>query len=133
MSICPMLFSKREAQSCGRRSARRFLARGTGTLLGYAVARTNLEGRRLANIKQQKKRILRSEKQRESNIRYRSTIKTLFKGLESADADDEAAVRARDLEKLIDKAAAKGAIHANNAARKKSRVARILAARQATA
>jgi len=87
----------------------------------------------LANIKQQKKRILRSEKQRESNIRYRSTIKTLFKGLESADADDEAAVRARDLEKLIDKAAAKGAIHANNAARKKSRVARILAARQATA
>jgi small subunit ribosomal protein S20 len=121
------------AEGCGRRFARRFLARGTGTLLGYAVARTNLEGRRLANIKQQKKRILRSEKQRESNIRYRSTIRTLFKGLESAEADDDAAVRAHDLEKLIDKAASKGAIHANNAARKKSRVARILAARQVAA
>jgi small subunit ribosomal protein S20 len=84
----------------------------------------------LANIKQQKKRILRSEKQRESNIRYRSTIKTLFKGLESAAENDEAATRARDLEKLIDKAASKGAIHVNNAARKKSRVARMLAARE---
>jgi len=84
----------------------------------------------LANIKQQKKRILRSEKQRVSNLRYRSTIKTLFKGLEAATADDEALTRARDLEKLIDKAAAKGAIHANNAARKKSRVARIITARQ---
>jgi small subunit ribosomal protein S20 len=84
----------------------------------------------LANIKQQKKRILRSEKQRESNIRYRSTIKTLFKGLEAAAENDEAATRAHDLEKLVDKAAAKGAIHANNAARKKSRIARIIAARQ---
>lgn len=84
----------------------------------------------MANIKQQKKRILRSEKQRESNIRYRSTIKTLFKGLEAAAENDEAATRARDLEKLIDKAASKGAIHVNNAARKKSRVARMLAARE---
>lgn len=84
----------------------------------------------MANIKQQKKRILRSEKQRVSNLRYRSTIKTLFKGLEAAEASDDAATRARDLEKLIDKAAAKGAIHANNAARKKSRVARIVAARE---
>lgn len=85
----------------------------------------------MANIKQQKKRNRRSLKQRDSNLRYRSTIKTLFKGLEAAEADDEATTRARDLEKLIDKAAAKGAIHANNAARKKSRVARILASRAA--
>ena len=84
----------------------------------------------MANIKQQKKRILRSEKQRVSNIRYRSTIKTLFKGLEAAAENDEAATRARDLEKLIDKAASKGAIHVNNAARKKSRVARMIAARE---
>lgn len=84
----------------------------------------------MANIKQQKKRILRSEKQRVSNLRYRSTIKTLFKGLEAAAEQDDAATRARDLEKLIDKAAARGAIHANNAARKKSRVARIIAARE---
>ena len=85
----------------------------------------------MANIKQQKKRILRSEKQRVSNLRYRSTIKTLFKALEATEERDEAATRARDLTKLIDKAAARGAIHANNAARKKSRVARILATREA--
>jgi small subunit ribosomal protein S20 len=84
----------------------------------------------LANIKQQKKRNRRSLKQHDANLRYRSTIKTLFKGLQAAEVDDEATTRARDLEKLIDKAAAKGAIHANNAARKKSRVARIVAARE---
>jgi len=83
----------------------------------------------LANIKQQKKRNRRSLKQRDSNIRYRSTIKTLFKGLETAEAD-EATTRARELEKLIDKAASKGAIHVNNAARKKSRIARHLATRE---
>ena len=82
----------------------------------------------MANIKQQKKRIRRAEKQHDANVRYRSTIKTLFKGLEGAETADDAATRAHDLEKLIDKAAAKGAIHANNAARKKSRVARIVAA-----
>jgi len=84
----------------------------------------------LANIKQQKKRIRRAEKQHDSNLRYRSTIKTLFKGLEAAETGDDAASRARNLEKLIDKAAARGAIHANNAARKKGRVARIIAARE---
>ena len=80
----------------------------------------------MANIKQQKKRIKRAEKQRETNTRYRSTIKTLFKGLEAAEGDD-AATRARDLEKLVDRAASRGALHANTAARKKSRVQRILA------
>ena len=84
----------------------------------------------MANIKQQKKRIRRAEKQHDSNVRYRSTIKTLLKGLEGAETGGDAATRARDLEKLIDKAAARGAIHANNAARKKSRVARIIAARE---
>lgn len=82
----------------------------------------------MANIKQQKKRIKRSEKQRETNLRYRSTIKTLFKGLETAEGDD-VATRARDLEKLVDRAAARGALHANTAARRKGRIARIVASR----
>jgi small subunit ribosomal protein S20 len=85
----------------------------------------------LANIKQQKKRIKRAEKQHDTNVRYRSTIKTLFKGLESAESTDDAATRARDLEKLVDRAASRGAIHANNAARKKGRIQRILASREA--
>lgn len=84
----------------------------------------------MANIKQQKKRIRRAEKQRVANLRYRSTIKTLFKGLEAAESADDAAARAKDLEKLIDRAASKGALHANNAARKKGRIARFLATRE---
>jgi small subunit ribosomal protein S20 len=81
----------------------------------------------VANIKQQKKRIRRAIAQHERNLRYRSTIKTLFRRLETAaDAGDaDLAAQARELEHLIDRAAAEGVIHANNAARKKSRVARL--------
>lgn len=82
----------------------------------------------LANITQQKKRIRIAERQRAENTRYRSTIKTLFKSLEASAAGDDAAdttTRARELEKLVDRAAARGAIHKNTASRKKSRIARI--------
>ena len=83
----------------------------------------------MAHIKQQKKRILISERQRARNLRYRSTIKTLTRRLIEASEAGEGDLpeRARELEHLIDRAAAEGVIHANNAARKKSRVARIAA------
>ena len=79
-------------------------------------------------IRDRKKRNRRSLKQRERNLRYRSTIKTLFRRVDDAlAADDRETVeaRSRELEKLIDRAAAEGVIHRNNAARKKSRVARL--------
>jgi small subunit ribosomal protein S20 len=82
----------------------------------------------LANIAQQKKRNRRSLKQHERNLRYRSTIKTLFRRVDDALARDDretVEARSRELEKLIDRAAAEGVIHRNNAARKKSRVARL--------
>lgn len=82
----------------------------------------------MANIKQQKKRNRRSIAQHERNLRYRSTIKTLFRRLEATAAGGDAdalGTQARELEHLIDRAAAEGVIHANNASRKKSRVARI--------
>jgi small subunit ribosomal protein S20 len=81
----------------------------------------------VANIKQQIKRNRRSLAQRERNLHYRSTIKTLFRRLDDAagGGEDDLTARARELEHLIDRAAAEGVIHANNAARKKSRVARI--------
>ena len=84
----------------------------------------------MANITQQKKRILIAERQRARNLRYRSTIKTLTRRLIEAVESGEPDVgeRARALEHLIDRAAAEGVIHPNNAARKKSRVARIAAA-----
>jgi len=80
----------------------------------------------MANIKQQKKRVHNASRQRLENLRYRSTIKTLFKRLETAVADgDEAKVTAehRELVRTIDKAAARGALHKNTAARKKSHAA----------
>lgn len=80
----------------------------------------------MANIKQQKKRNKQALRHRERNLRYRSTIKTLFKRVEVAEGD-ERDTRSRELLSLIDRAAARGVIHRNNAARKKSRLARMLA------
>jgi small subunit ribosomal protein S20 len=83
----------------------------------------------MANIKQQKKRVLIQERQRNENLRYRSTIKTLTKRLEVAVSDGDAeqiASEHRELVRTIDRAATRGALHANTAARKKSRAARLV-------
>jgi small subunit ribosomal protein S20 len=83
----------------------------------------------VANIKQQKKRIRLAAKQRQRNRHAKSTLKTLFKRLEQEVADGETAAAtatATLLTSSIDKAAAKGILHKNNAAHKKSRVAHTL-------
>ena len=84
----------------------------------------------MANIHSQKKRILRSERERLENKRYTSTIKTYFRRLEAAvgAGDSEtAASEHRLLQKTIDKAVKRGALHRNNGDRKKSRAARLVA------
>jgi small subunit ribosomal protein S20 len=84
----------------------------------------------MANIRQQKKRIRTAAEQRLENLRYRSTIKTLTKRLATAVDDGDAdAVETehRGLVKLIDRAVARGALHRNTAARKKSQAARLAA------
>ena len=84
----------------------------------------------MANIKQQKKRILLSAKQRLRNRHAKSGLKTLFKRLEEQVGEqqgEQAAETARFLTSRIDKAAAKGILHRNNAAHKKSRVATTMA------
>jgi small subunit ribosomal protein S20 len=84
----------------------------------------------MANIKQQRKRVLIQERQRNENLRYRSTIKTLTKRLESAVADgdtERVAAEHRELIRIIDRAASRGALHKNTAARKKSRAQRLVA------
>ena len=84
----------------------------------------------MANIKQQKKRVLIAERQREENLRYRSTVKTLTKRLEAAVAANDAdKVASEHLELLrtIDKATSRGALHKNTAGRKKARAARVVA------
>jgi small subunit ribosomal protein S20 len=82
----------------------------------------------MANIHSQKKRILRSERERSENRRYTSKIKTLFRRLESAGGDEaEADAAHRELVSTIDKAVKRHALHANNGARKKSRAAKLRA------
>jgi small subunit ribosomal protein S20 len=84
----------------------------------------------MPNIKQQEKRVRIATRQRLENLRYRSTIKTLARRLETAVADgdgDAIAAEHKALVRTIDKAAANGAIHRNTAARKKAQAARIVA------
>lgn len=84
----------------------------------------------MANIKQQKKRNRRSLKQRDTNIRYRSTVRSGMKRLSTAAETGEAITpeQAAEMMKTIDRAAARGALHKNTAARRKARVARLAAA-----
>ena len=81
----------------------------------------------MANIRQQKKRIRIAGAERVENLRYRSTIKTLTKRLAAAVEGGDAATAEtehRNLVKWIDRAVARGALHRNTAARKKSQAAR---------
>jgi small subunit ribosomal protein S20 len=83
----------------------------------------------MPNIKQQKKRVRTAAEERLENLRYSSTIKTLVKRLASAvEAGDKDAVATehRGLVRMIDRAVARGALHRNAGARKKSQAARLL-------
>jgi small subunit ribosomal protein S20 len=84
----------------------------------------------MANIASQKKRILRSERERLENREYTSAIKTYFRRLEAALGEkdlDTATAEHRRLVSAVDKAVKRGALHRNTGARKKSRAARTLA------
>jgi small subunit ribosomal protein S20 len=84
----------------------------------------------MPNIKQQEKRVRIATRQRAENLRFRSTVKTLTKRLQTAVEDGDAAKIAeehRALVRWVDRAATKGAIHANTAARKKTQAARLVA------
>ena len=80
----------------------------------------------VANIKSQIKRNRQNEKRRLRNRTVRSEVNTRTKAaLDAAEHDDEAADETLRLAvKRIDKAAAKGVIHKNTAARRKSRLVR---------
>ncbi|HEV2815135.1 MAG TPA: 30S ribosomal protein S20 [Solirubrobacteraceae bacterium] len=82
----------------------------------------------MANIASQKKRNLRSERERLENRRYTSTIKTYFRRLEAAVAEGDDAKADAELVELIrtiDKAVKRGAMHRNTGSRKKSRATRV--------
>jgi small subunit ribosomal protein S20 len=84
----------------------------------------------MANIESQKKRILRSERERLENRQYTSAIKTYFRRLETAAQEKDSDVAAAEHHRLvstIDKAVKRGALHRNTGAHRKSRAARVLA------
>jgi small subunit ribosomal protein S20 len=84
----------------------------------------------MANIASQKKRILRTERERDENRRYTSAVKTYFRRLEAAvESKDAEAVETefRALSSRIDRAVRSGALHKNTAARKKARAAKLRA------
>jgi small subunit ribosomal protein S20 len=86
----------------------------------------------MANIKQQKKRVRIAARERLENLRYRSTVKTLTRRLQAAVADgdaDRVATTHRELQQWIDRAASRGALHRNAAARKKAQAARLVSRR----
>ena len=84
----------------------------------------------MANIKSQIKRNRQNEKRRIRNKGVRSEMRTRTKAaLSTAEAGGDAAADAMRIAlKRIDKAAAKGVIHKNQAARRKSRLVKRAAA-----
>jgi small subunit ribosomal protein S20 len=83
----------------------------------------------MPNIKQQKKRVRTAERQRDENVRYKSTARTLTRKLRDAAAEgDKDAVEAahRELVRWLDRAVTRGALHRNTAARRKAQAAALL-------
>ncbi len=77
----------------------------------------------MANTKSARKRIRTNERKHIRNMMYRSRARTMVKKAEQAilnDEPDETLVR--EAIRTLDKAAVKGIIHKNNAARRKSRL-----------
>ena len=81
----------------------------------------------MANIKSQIKRNKQNEKARQRNASVKSRLKTAvrkFRELSEAGDKDAALTAGRDAMKALDKAASKGVIHANQAANRKSSIAK---------
>ena len=85
----------------------------------------------MANIKSQLKRILTNKKSQDRNKAVKSEVKTAIRATRTAiAAGDKAAATAAlvTASKKLDKAASKGVIHQNQAANKKSAIAKQVAA-----
>jgi small subunit ribosomal protein S20 len=81
----------------------------------------------VANIKSQIKRNRQNEVRHERNKAVRSELKTRSKAAVAAAGADDGDAKLREAIKRLDQAAAKGVIHKNAAARRKSRLVRRVA------
>jgi len=80
----------------------------------------------MANIKSARKRARQSIKRRSRNVSQLSAARSAIKNVKKAIASGDKAAAAAALERsrgIIDRVAAKGALHRNAAARQKSRLA----------
>lgn len=79
----------------------------------------------MANSKQAAKRAKQAEQARQQNMSQRSELRTMIKKVRAAIVaknKDQATTAYRDAESIIDNYARKGLLHANAAARYKSRL-----------
>ena len=80
----------------------------------------------MPNIKSAKKRVLvsatKTQRNKSNNSALKTALKKAYTAIETNAADKDALVNAA--EKKIDQAVAKGILHKNNAARKKSALAK---------
>jgi small subunit ribosomal protein S20 len=85
----------------------------------------------VANIKSQIKRNRQNEKRRLRNKAVKSSLKTAIRKFNQANAGGDAETATalmRDASRKLDKAVSKGVIHKNQAANRKSAIAKRLAA-----
>ena len=90
----------------------------------------------MANLKSSAKRARQNYKRRDANRYYRTTARTYIKEVHAqidANELDDAQETIRKAVQALDKAAQKGIIHPNNAARRKSRLMKTLSKAQAAA
>lgn len=84
----------------------------------------------MANIKSQIKRNKTNEKARQRNKAYKSELKTYVRKVRTAVAEGDAAAAGDALKaasRKLDKAVSKGVIHKNQAANRKSGLAKLVA------
>jgi small subunit ribosomal protein S20 len=77
----------------------------------------------VANIKSQIKRVKTNAKRTERNRAYKSELRTWIRKFKTADADATQQAL-RDASRKLDKAVTKGVLHKNQAANKKSAMAK---------
>ncbi len=89
----------------------------------------------MANIKSQIKRNRQNAKRQERNKTVKSSLKTSQKKVHAAAAEGDvetATALQREAARSLDKAASKGVVHKNTAARRKSRLAKTVNAAAAS-
>jgi small subunit ribosomal protein S20 len=78
----------------------------------------------MANLKSSKKDLRRTAKRRAVNVSAKSALKTYVKKVRNASGADAAQTALTTAVSALDKAAQRGIIHKNQAARRKSRAAK---------